>query len=90
MRVEQTCRVSDAEAHIYRLGYRTSTHNDIKPQDAANTPLIAIAIGSRVQHPERAYASPAYLGYDRKGKKVHVLVSEGSLQPGTVVFMNTK
>lgn len=90
LRVDQTCRVSDAEAFICRLGHRVSTHNDISPRDAANTPVMAIAIGSKVQHPERAYASLAYLVYDRKGKKVHVLVNEGSLLPEMMVFMSSK
>jgi hypothetical protein len=72
--------------YIQSLGYSPSGPTDISPRDAVSTPEILVAIGSTVAHPERKHSHvPAYVGYDKNGNKVHVMASEGSLNPNIEV-----
>ena len=76
-----TIRTAALESHLTRLGLRPATHDEIEPADAEESPIALIAIGSKIQHPEHKHETPSYFGYDKKGQKVHVIATHGSLNP---------
>lgn len=79
--IPHTCTIGEIVSAIRAIGYLPSNHNEIHSEDAVDSPSWLVAIGSTVPHPERKHSVvQAYKGYDKKGKIVHVLTSEGSLQ----------
>jgi len=83
--INRTVRVSELESQIWRSQMRPATHKEIRPDHAEESPDILITIGSTVLHPE--HNSPSFFGFNRKGEKIHVLASHGTLNPDVRVLV---
>jgi hypothetical protein len=82
--IGQTVEVAHIESVIGRMGFRPATHDEIRQEDAEETPHILVAIGEKVPHPESQ--KPSFKAFCRKNGLVHIL-SDNALQPNIEVAL---